>query len=199
MDIEVIKMDDLKEIIGKNIQYLRRESNMTQQDLADKLNYTSKAVSKWERGESMPEIEVLAAIASLFNVTVDFLLHEDSKVHKKDYVPSEVKDKNKMLVTALVVTIVWTIMAIVFVYTMQNNGKTLWQLFIWAIPLSFLVIAISLRQYKRIDQMIVLSLFLWTLLLAFFIQFQFEIPLIFLIGIPAQLALFIWSKIIKIN
>ena len=192
-------MDDLKEIIGKNIQYLRRESNMTQQDLADKLNYTSKAVSKWERGESMPEIEVLAAIASLFNVTVDFLLHEDSKVHKKDYVPSEVKDKNKMLVTALVVTIVWTIMAIVFVYTMQNNGKTLWQLFIWAIPLSFLVIAISLRQYKRIDQMIVLSLFLWTLLLAFFIQFQFEIPLIFLIGIPAQLALFIWSKIIKIN
>ncbi len=192
-------MDDLKEIIGKNIQYLRKESNMTQQDLADKLNYTSKAVSKWERGESMPEIEVLAAIASLFNVTVDFLLHEDSKVHKKDYVPSEVKDKNKMLVTALVVTIVWTIMAIVFVYTMQNNGKTLWQLFIWAIPLSFLVIAISLRQYKRIDQMIVLSLFLWTLLLAFFIQFQFEIPLIFLIGIPAQLALFIWSKIIKIN
>lgn len=199
MDIEVIKMDDLKEIIGKNIQYLRKESNMTQQDLADKLNYTSKAVSKWERGESMPEIEVLAAIASLFNVTVDFLLHEDSKVHKKDYVPSEVKDKNKMLVTALVVTIVWTIMAILFVYTMQNNGKTLWQLFIWAIPLSFLVIAISLRQYKRIDQMIVLSLFLWTLLLAFFIQFQFEIPLIFLIGIPAQLALFIWSKIIKIN
>lgn len=199
MDIEVIKMDDLKEIIGKNIQYLRKESNMTQQDLADKLNYTSKAVSKWERGESMPEIEVLAAIASLFNVTVDFLLHEDSKVHKKDYVPSEVKDKNKMLVTALVVTIVWTIMAIVFVYTMQNNGKTLWQLFIWAIPLSFLVIAISLRQYKRIDQMIVLSIFLWTLLLAFFIQFQFEIPLIFLIGIPAQLALFIWSKIIKIN
>ena len=199
MDIEVIKMDDLKEIIGKNIQYLRKESDMTQQDLADKLNYTSKAVSKWERGESMPEIEVLAAIASLFNVTVDFLLHEDSKVHKKDYVPSEVKDKNKMLVTALVVTIVWTIMAIVFVYTMQNNGKTLWQLFIWAIPLSFLVIAISLRQYKRIDQMIVLSLFLWTLLLAFFIQFQFEIPLIFLIGIPAQLALFIWSKIIKIN
>lgn len=192
-------MDDLKEIIGKNIQYLRKESNMTQQDLADKLNYTSKAVSKWERGESMPEIEVLAAIASLFNVTVDFLLHEDSKVHKKDYVPSEVKDKNKMLVTALVVTIVWTIMAIVFVYTMQNNGKTLWQLFIWAIPLSFLVIAISLRQYKRIDQMIVLSIFLWTLLLAFFIQFQFEIPLIFLIGIPAQLALFIWSKIIKIN
>lgn len=192
-------MEDLKETIGKNIQYLRKESNMTQQVLADKLNYTPKAVSKWERGESMPEIEVLAAIASLFNVTVDFLLHEDSKVHKKDYVPSEVKDKNKMLVTALVVTIVWTIMAIVFVYTMQNNGKTLWQLFIWAIPLSFLVIAISLRQYKRIDQMIVLSLFLWTLLLAFFIQFQFEIPLIFLIGIPAQLALFIWSKIIKIN
>lgn len=192
-------MEDLKETIGKNIQYLRKESNMTQQALADKLNYTPKAVSKWERGESMPEIEVLAAIASLFNVTVDFLLHEDSKVHKKDYVPSEVKDKNKMLVTALVVTIVWTIMAIVFVYTMQNNGKTLWQLFIWAIPLSFLVIAISLRQYKRIDQMIVLSLFLWTLLLAFFIQIQFEIPLIFLIGILAQLALFIWSKIIKIN
>lgn len=192
-------MTDLKETIGKNIQYLRKESNMTQQELADKLNYTSKAVSKWERGESMPEIDILSSIASLFNVTVDFLLHEDSKTHKKDYVPSDIKDKNKYLVTALVVTIVWTIMAIVFVYTMQNDSKTLWQLFIWAIPISFLVIAISLRQSKRLNQMIVLSLFLWTLLLAFFIQFQFEIPLIFLIGIPAQLALFIWSKIIKIN
>ena len=192
-------MTDLKETIGKNIQYLRKESNMTQQELADKLNYTSKAVSKWERGESMPEIDILASIASLFNVTVDFLLHEDSKTHKKDYVPSDIKDKNKYLVTALVVTIVWTIMAIVFVYTMQNDSKTLWQLFIWAIPISFLVIAISLRQSKRLNQMIVLSLFLWTLLLAFFIQFKFEIPLIFLIGIPAQLALFIWSKIIKIN
>lgn len=192
-------MTDLKETIGKNIQYLRKESNMTQQELADKLNYTSKAVSKWERGESMPEIDILASIASLFNVTVDFLLHEDSKTHKKDYVPSDIKDKNKYLVTALVVTIVWTIMAIVFVYTMQNDSRTLWQLFIWAIPISFLVIAISLRQSKRLNQMIVLSLFLWTLLLAFFIQFKFEIPLIFLIGIPAQLALFIWSKIIKIN
>lgn len=90
-------MEDLKETIGKNIQYLRKESNMTQQALADKLNYTPKAVSKWERGESMPEIEVLAAIASLYNVTVDFYFMKIVKHIKKIMYLVKSKIKTKCL------------------------------------------------------------------------------------------------------
>ena len=67
-------MDDLKVIISENITQLRKEHGLTQADLAEKLNYSDKAVSKWERAESLPDITVLKAMADLFNVKVDYLL-----------------------------------------------------------------------------------------------------------------------------
>ena len=67
-------MSDIKAIIAKNITALRQNHKMTQIELAEKLNYSDKAVSKWERGESVPDISVLKQIADLFGVTVDYLL-----------------------------------------------------------------------------------------------------------------------------
>ena len=64
-------MEQLRRIIASNISSLRLNAGLTQQELANKLNYTDKAVSKWERGESVPDISVLAAVASIFGVTVD--------------------------------------------------------------------------------------------------------------------------------
>ena len=52
-------MNDIKKIIGANISVLRQGHKMTQLDLAEKLNYTDKAVSKWERGDSVPDVLVL--------------------------------------------------------------------------------------------------------------------------------------------
>ena len=73
-------MENLKLIIAKNITELRRAASMTQLDLAQKLNYSDKAVSKWERAESVPDISVLKSVAELFGVTVDHLItdHDDS-------------------------------------------------------------------------------------------------------------------------
>ena len=70
-------MEDLKKIIARNIVDLRRANNMTQLELAEKLNYTDKAVSKWERGESLPDISVLKTIADLFGVKIDYLVTVD--------------------------------------------------------------------------------------------------------------------------
>jgi transcriptional regulator with XRE-family HTH domain len=70
-------MSDLKTIIARNIIELRRKNNMTQLELAEKLNYTDKAVSKWERGESLPDIAVLKTIADMFGVGLDYLVSED--------------------------------------------------------------------------------------------------------------------------
>ena len=66
-------MSTIKENIANNIAELRKMNHMTQQDLAEKLNYTDKAISKWERGESTPDVESLSAIAKMFNLTVDDL------------------------------------------------------------------------------------------------------------------------------
>ena len=67
-------MEDLKSIIAENITALRKGSSMTQIELAEKLNYSDKAISKWERGESVPNITVLKSVADIFGVTIDYLI-----------------------------------------------------------------------------------------------------------------------------
>ena len=56
-------MEDLKPVIAKNITALRQQARMTQSELAERLNYSDKAISKWERAESMPDVAVLKTIA----------------------------------------------------------------------------------------------------------------------------------------
>ncbi len=66
------------EKVGQNISELRKAKNMTQMELADKLNISFQAVSNWERGNSMPDISKLPELSSLFEVTIDALLGEQS-------------------------------------------------------------------------------------------------------------------------
>ena len=70
-------MNDIKSIVAKNISELRQSNNMTQLELAEKINYSDKAISKWERAESSPDISVLVDIATVFGVTVDYLIKAD--------------------------------------------------------------------------------------------------------------------------
>ena len=84
-------MEDLKSIIAENITALRKGSSMTQIELAEKLNYSDKAISKWERGESVPDITVLKAIADMFGVTVDYLLVREHIVECEEELSEEEK------------------------------------------------------------------------------------------------------------
>ena len=70
----VLNQDTMKAIIAANIAELRKKNGMTQQDLAAKLNYTDKAISKWERGESIPDVLVLKQIADIIIVRIRFIL-----------------------------------------------------------------------------------------------------------------------------
>ena len=166
-------------------------NHMTQQDLAEKLNYTDKAISKWERGESTPDIESLSAIAKMFNLTVDDLLNEsfDKEAARKKEKINLSKSISKI---ALGVITVWLIGTVVFVYNIINHmePKGLWMSFIWPIPASGLLVAVVafLRKYKIVIP-IAASITLWTLLLAVFLQMLVlgdNIWIIFLVGVPVQ-------------
>ena len=96
-------MEDLKPIIAKNITVLRQNAKMTQFDLAEKLNYSDKAISKWERAESIPDVSVLKSIADLFGVTVDYLLQDGhTDIPKAVDDVSVLRHRNRMVITALV-------------------------------------------------------------------------------------------------
>ncbi|MBQ5711184.1 MAG: helix-turn-helix transcriptional regulator, partial [Oscillospiraceae bacterium] len=70
-------MEDIKSVIAKNITQLRQAAGMTQSELGEKLNYSDKSVSKWERAESIPDVAVLKQLADLFGVKLDDLLREE--------------------------------------------------------------------------------------------------------------------------
>ena len=74
---------NVKEIIAKNISGLRKQKGMTQAELADKLCYSNKSISKWERADSLPDAEMLYKIAIFFGVDVNYLFeeHEYNKIN----------------------------------------------------------------------------------------------------------------------
>lgn len=193
-------MEELKKIIGKNIQHLRKDRKLTQNEFANELNYTAKAISKWERGESIPEIETLIKIANFFHVTVDYLVHENSIIHSNEYLTEDIKNKNKYFTMGLAVSIVWIVAAIIFVYFMQQTNKFVYQAFMWAVPISLCVIVYYVKDLSKVIKTIIYSILLWVVLTCIYIQFiEYNLYLVFIIGIPAQLALFLWSKIIVIK
>lgn len=99
-------MEDYRQIIANNICNLRKNNNMTQSDLAEKLHYSDKAISRWERGDTMPSVEVLCELCDLFGVNLSYLVSKDSTITppKKD-----TKIGNKVVISLLAISLIWLI------------------------------------------------------------------------------------------
>ena len=127
---------DVKQNIANNIIKLRKKNRWTQADLADRINYSDKAVSKWERAEAVPDIDTLYALAELFGVTVDYFLHEDKDVQKEYVVPKVNGLFKKMAVLFLCSLAVLLVALVVFMTGYLRSGNiNFWLAFVWATPL----------------------------------------------------------------
>ena len=195
-------MDELKTIIGNNLAELRKEKKLTQLELAEKFNYSDKAISKWEKGDTLPDIETLHALCEYYGVTLDYLTHPGNRREKSEFVKEneQVKMHNNLISSLMMIVIVWMIMVIVYVYVRMRDGRALWTLFVWAIPASSIVAVIcnALWFHKRLVYFISYSVFVWSIITSFYLQFLYinAWPL-FLVGIPAEVILILWSNIIK--
>ena len=191
----------LNEIVGQNIQNLRKANKMTQQDLANMFNYTANAVSKWERGDTLPEIATLKTIADKFSVTVDCLLTEGGYLQTNKFANNKKLNLVYLIQSLLGSSLIWTVIAILFVYLFQNEVEKAWKCFIWGVPFSlFPPMYIYRKEKMPVLKFILSTIIVWGILLAVYIQYiEIQLSLIFLIGIPAQLSLFLWTKIIDIG
>jgi len=178
-------MDEFKKTVARNIVTLRLACGMTQFELGEKLHYSDKSVSKWERGDALPDAYVLKQTAELFGVTVDYLLspHEDSE-------PLPVAPRySKKVITSIAFFGVWALSLLVFVMLWLTLGKAVWQIFAATLPVSLLVVMIlHLIWGNRIGNILLISGFTWSLLAACYLCL---LPLgnlwpIFLLGVPAQ-------------
>ena len=195
-------MEDIKQIIAKNLSELRKTKNMTQADLAEKLNYSDKAVSKWERAESVPDIAVLKSIADLFSVTVDYLItdeHDDPSLIKKKL--SRRKVRNRALITGIAMLLVWFIATFVFVNAdlITSFGKLSALSFVYAVPVTMIVwLIFNSIWFNRRRNFLIITLLMWSVLASLvltFYVFGHNVWSLLLIGIPAQAIIGMWSGI----
>jgi len=180
----------LHEIIASNIVELRKQNKLTQAELASKLHYTDKAVSKWERGESIPEIETLKQIADLFNVTVDFLLTENAIKDIQKYIVPKVVKRNRWIIAGVASLVVWIMAIAVFVYgyVYFEPNQYFWHAFVWAVPCNALVMIIACRRWgiKKFS-VYLFSLLVWSLLIAIYTSTMiYETWIVFIVGLPLQ-------------
>lgn len=193
-------MNDLKPIIAKNIQDLRISAGMTQIELADKLSYTDKAVSKWERGESVPDVSVLVRISELFGVTLDYLVHEQTETVPVKELGRD-KTRNRSLITGISIVLVWLVATFIYVSTdiASVEASYRWLAFVWAVPASSIVWLVfnSIWFNQRINY-IIISLLMWSALAAFYLTLLIlglNWWILFVLGIPGQIIILMWSGI----
>lgn len=196
-------MEDLKPIIAKNIIDLRRTADITQAQLAEKLNYSDKAVSKWERGDAIPSITTLKEIADHFGVTVDYLIsadHEAENQIKREF--TERQRRNRLIITLLSTMIVWLVATIVYVsisVTTEFRVSKAWLVFVFAVPLSCIVTLIfnSIWGKSKLNYLII-SLLLWTMLISLCLVLFLSLQkayfwLLLAIGVPSQIIILLSS------
>lgn len=191
------EQEQLKQTVANNIAQLRKSKGLTQLELAERLNYSDKAVSKWERGEGLPDVLVLSKMAEIFDVTLAELV--DGKTKK----PLSPANKKRALIAAAASLLVWVVATIVFVVLrlLPEPPDKAWLAFIYALPATMIVLTVFSVVWKmRLFVFCAVSLLIWTMCLTLFVSIIFVTDnawLLFIIGIPLQILNIVWFFLLK--
>lgn len=195
-------MEDIKQIIAKNIIELRKRDGITQAELAEKLSYTDKAVSKWERGASVPDITVLKEISDLFGVTIDYLITEEHEfLPEKPQELSARSLRNRGFITGMSILLVWLVAAIAFVVidSVSKDFTKHWLSFLYAVPVSMIVwLVMNSIWFNSRRNFAIISCLMWSVLIALHITllaFGHNLWLVYILGIPGQAIIIMWSRL----
>ena len=169
----------LRKTVAKNIAAYRKAHHDTQLDLATKLNYSDKSVSKWERGESLPDVYILSQIADLYGVSVSALIGEIQP-------PKESKPHYHMFILLLSLALTFMICKVPY---------PAWMFFVYALPVcSIICIVFTSLWWGILWQGVSVSALIWTLGLSLYLSFELEnVSLIFLVCAALQVLTVLWE------
>ena len=230
-------MDDWKQIVAGNLSACRKQHGLTQLQLAELLHYSDKAVSKWERGESMPDLAVMKQLADFYGMSIDDFLLTPEQRAEKTFAPSAVTDapvpepdsepdaepdtgsetdpaqepqmqtdprqkkRNRLIIAGMAAMLVWLIATLIFVVLDAVLPEMEYApfLFIYAAPITAVVVLVfNSIWFNRRWNFAIISFLVWSLLGALFLTFYLSgivIWKLFVIGIPAQLIILLWSRL----
>lgn len=192
-------LSELKLISASNIIRLRTQAGLTQAELGEKLNYSDKTISKWERGEAIPDAYVLTQMAEIFNVTVDYLLttHDAwENPNAQEEQEQGISRHSVNMIIAIAVLGVWTMALSVFVL-LWLLGFIVWQSFIVALPVSILTYMVLICVFNRRKY---LQYVIAAFVLSIFVLLYFMLPLqkpwqLFLVAAPSIVLVFLSCNI----
>lgn len=209
--------EELKLRVGANIARLRRERNMTQADLAERVNYSDKAVSKWERGESLPDVLTLLNLAEQLGTDLNTLAgcaeaaapapqpepETPQEIPEQTPAPTKhIRTADKSVIQKLSTLLVWVVALFLYMVLDAFGVKHLWMLFVVAVPANAIVL-LSLRSAWKLYgwNRFLISVIMWGSLLTFYLllwlAFGVNAWKIFLMGLLGQAAIILWFKMFR--
>ena len=190
-------MDDITNIIAQNIARLRRESGMTQSELAGRMHYSDKLVSKWERGEAAPNAASLWEIAQIFGVPVDELYRAPGEAGKAEKTAEPEphhrgKRRERALITAIALCGVLLAVTLVFDISWML-GRPFWRVYIALLPMGLMTLLVlnTLWNKGKGDFLIVGLLIPATLLTIYLALLPRQTWQLFLLLPPAEAIVFL--------
>ena len=193
--------EGINERIAQNLIRYRKAANLTQAELAEKINYSDKSVSKWESGNGVPDVYVLLKLAELYGVSVNDLVHEPTSPPPT----KEVTTLQRVLIMLLSSVLVWLVAIVAFVtMNLVFKGKPWWLFFVYAVVANAIVVIVLASVWKyRIVGFSAVTLLIWAGIFAVFITSYVllkafgrsteNLGLIFIIGVPLQVLEVLWA------
>lgn len=188
---------EVKSLVAQNMALFRKKCGLTQSELAQKLNYSDKSVSKWERGDGIPDFYVVAKMADIFGVDVgDFLLKDGQRAKSVKEEIAPLSRRSKLVITALAVALVW-LFATVMYFVLSIVGLSAFYLglvYYCAIPVSAIVTTVfTMLWFPKLYSGISVAVLIWSVAFGTF----FYIPLsamkyVFAIAAALQVLEILW-------
>ena len=183
----------VRQNIAQNIARYRRAAGDTQQQLAEKLSYSDKSVSKWERGEGLPDVYVLMTIAELYGVSLSELVGEAAPAAPGRTV------YNRRIILTLAVGLVWLVAALVFLLSTLFGipADRAWLSFIYAIPVSGIVATVlAALWFGALARTLAVSVMVWGVAIAIHLSIPLSSAVfVYIIAAVMQLLVVLWFRL----
>lgn len=208
--------EELKSRVGGNIARLRRGRGLTQAELAERINYSDKAVSKWERAESLPDVLTLMNLAEQLGTDLNTLVGtgtqevppspapepEPEPVPTPEPKPVSRYRTDKAMIQKLSSLLVWVVALFLYMVLDAFGVKHLWMLAVVAVPANAIVL-LCLRSAWRLYgwNRFLISVIMWGTLVAIYLLLwlvgKVNVWKILLMGLPGQAAILLWFKLLR--
>lgn len=190
-------LSELKLITASNLINLRTHAGLTQAELGAKLSYSDKNISKWERGEAIPDAYVLTQLAELYGVSVDYILSSHDAWEAPDEAEAEEQPRySAEVIIAIAILSIMTAALTAFVI-LWLLGNIEWRVFLIGISLSLLtLLVLDCVFYKAKGLEYIISAFIVSLFfIAYFAKPDANLWQLFLICIPAVVLTFLGCNV----